>query len=105
MNAFDGLSSREIQLIGASLAAAANGDFFPDWEFETLFGLTMAEVNRIAESWPATMIEPKTELAVINTLVNLLGYPHGKDDKLHRTVGTSEELAALLDKLQPSNAE
>jgi hypothetical protein len=100
MNVFEALSTREIQLIGASLAAAAKGTFFPDWEFETLFGMTRQEIACLAERWPHTTMDSIAESAAINALVNLLGYPHGKADELRRTVGDPEELTLLLDKMQ-----
>jgi len=50
-----GLDQREIQLIGDCLLAAADGPFFEDWEYATLFGLDRAEVTRIAGEWPRVM--------------------------------------------------
>jgi hypothetical protein len=71
------LSTSEKALIGEALRAAADGPFFPHWEFRTLFGLPRVQVRAIASEWP-NLIPPREaiELAVDNSLGNLLGYPH-----------------------------
>jgi len=66
-----------VEVIGECLDAAATGPFFPDWEFQTLFGLDREEVRRIASDWPT--VDSDTWVAVANSLGNLLGYPHGLD--------------------------
>jgi hypothetical protein len=82
-----GLDHREVQLIGNCLRAAADGPFFEDWEFATLFGLERAEVKRIAEEWPKVDADDAiVARAVQNSLNNLLGYPHGMDAELEATV-------------------
>jgi hypothetical protein len=35
----DSLSDVDKVILGQALSAAADGPFFPDWEFHTLFGL------------------------------------------------------------------
>ncbi len=40
------------EVIEQCLRAAADGPFFPDWEFTILFGFERDEVRRIAECWP-----------------------------------------------------
>lgn len=48
-----------------------------DWtEFQTIFGLTRAEVARIAQEWPERREGEDVELAVNNAMNNLIGYPH-----------------------------
>src|SRR5262245_15865777 len=67
-------SDREIAAIGASLRAAAEGPFFPDWEFELLFGLRREEVAVIAGNWPfVDQGDKSVRLAINNALNNLLG--------------------------------
>jgi hypothetical protein len=94
------LEPDEIALIGACLKAAAHGPFFPDWEFETLLGLSRQQIAFIAGEWPANAAAPRTETAVLNALVNLSGYPHGREDELRRIVSAPEALPRLLKKLQ-----
>jgi len=75
-----GLSSNEILTVGKCLKAAAEGPFFPEWEFQTLIGWSRAEVHQVANAWPSPAIAPR-ELAelVVAVLNNLVGYPHGQD--------------------------
>jgi hypothetical protein len=42
---FDSLSELDKAIVGQALRAAANGPFFPDWEFHALFGLERSEVS------------------------------------------------------------
>jgi len=64
--------------LNEALAAAARGPFFPDWEFESLFGLSRAEVaaavGSIAEPTNSTHAQ---RVALAGAVTNLLGYPHG----------------------------
>ena len=46
----DSLSDMDKAIVGQALRAAADGPFFPDWEFHTLFGLERSEVRAIADS-------------------------------------------------------
>ena len=46
------LSPEERNIVLECLRGAAEGPFFPDWEFQTLFGLTRKEVKDIADAWP-----------------------------------------------------
>jgi hypothetical protein len=66
--------------LNEALAAAARGPFFPDWEFETLFGLTRAEVSALAGSIASPFTSSQTQrLALADAVANLLGYPHGRE--------------------------
>src|SRR5271154_1760450 len=74
----DSLSDLDKGIVGQALRAAANGPFFPDWEFHTLFGLERDRVREIADAWPKQVAPPEEmTVAVNNSLNNLLGYPHG----------------------------
>lgn len=70
------MEGEDSEVIRQCLFAAANGPFFPDWEFGTLFGLDRDEVRQIAEAWPVWENEREQSRAVSNALNNLLGYPH-----------------------------
>jgi hypothetical protein len=75
------LSKRESDTIKEVLHAAADGPFFPDWEFQTIFGITRERVRRIADEWPLPNAPPgDVVLAVNNSLNWLLSYPHRKHD-------------------------
>ena len=69
------------KIIGECLQATVDGPFFPEWEFETLFGLSRTEVAEISSVWPnLDKTNPRVDLAVNNALGNLAGYPHGQED-------------------------
>lgn len=76
---FERLTESESRIIGEVLLAAADGPFFPDWEFHTLFGLPRDQVRTIARQWPQPQLPPKdVTLAVNNALNMMLSYPHRK---------------------------
>jgi hypothetical protein len=71
------LTNEESETLGACLRAAARGPFFPDWEFHALFGLQRDQVGAIADGWPKpAQPDGDVQLAVNNSLNNLIGYPH-----------------------------
>ena len=95
------LEDREREVVRECLRAAVEGLFFPDWEFETLFGLGREEVRCVLLSW-STLDEANETvvLAINNSMVNLIGYPLGEDQdawpafiSVNRT-----ELASVFDK-------
>jgi hypothetical protein len=76
--ALEMLREADRQVIGECLTAAAEGPFFPDWEFHTLFGLYRWEVEEIAAAWPhVSDADERVALAINNSMGNLLGYPSG----------------------------
>jgi hypothetical protein len=77
MSILEILGSEEQQIVKLALSASVVGPFFPDWEFETLFGVSRMEVSVVAERWPENLRDAATEPAVFNALTNLYGYPHG----------------------------
>jgi hypothetical protein len=74
------MSERELQIIGECLSAAANGPFFSDREFSTLFGLERRKVAEIASTWPAVnsldVATGHVDQAINNTFIWLFWYPH-----------------------------
>lgn len=84
------LTAADRQIIGECLTASADGPFFPDCEFQTLFGLEREQVRYVARSWPNAMDTDMQNLAVNNSLANLLGYPHGQDSALRASVSVDE---------------
>lgn len=94
------LSPVDLQTVKQALAAAAEGPFFPDWEFETLIGADRAALRGAALAWPALGDDPDVAATVVNALGNLAGYPHGHDAELERAVpGGRDALSATLDRL------
>jgi hypothetical protein len=77
---FDHLGDADKAVVGQALRAGVDGPFFPEWEFHTLFGLARSEVRAVADAWPnVDSMDANVALAINNSLVNLVGYPHGQD--------------------------
>lgn len=70
------LTSEEVEVLASCLRAAVEGPFFPEWEFSTLLGFERAEVEAVANSWPATADGEREYRVLSAVLNNLLGYPH-----------------------------
>lgn len=91
----DHLDPSEIETVRSALEAAARGPFFPDWEFQTLFGVDRDAVERALQRFPA-LEGADDRLAVNNAFANLLGYPHGGSLDAYNLTG--ERLHAVFDK-------
>jgi hypothetical protein len=53
-----------------------------DWEFQTLFGITVLAFKKITKAVPnIDDSNEKVILAINNAMNNLLGYPHGCQDE------------------------
>jgi hypothetical protein len=76
------LSEADREILHRCLRVAAEDQsVFPDWEFHSLFGLWRPEFQAIVDSWPnLDESSEEVELALNNTLNNLLGYPHDHHD-------------------------
>jgi hypothetical protein len=74
------IDGEDSEVLRECLLGAANGPFFPDWEFSILFGLDRDVVRRVAEEWPSWDNEGEQSVAVNNALNHLLGYPHKRWD-------------------------
>jgi hypothetical protein len=100
-----GLNPEELDVVRDCLRAAAEGPFFPDWEFATLFGLERAQVNSILHSWPDLNENDETVmLAINNSFNNLLGYPHGLIDNWSNFIRVDrQELARIYTKWRGRN--
>jgi hypothetical protein len=72
----DRLSAKDVEVVRECLTAAVRGPFFPDWEFQTLFGLEREDVAAVLERWPDPKCPEDQDVAVMNALNYLLHYPH-----------------------------
>jgi hypothetical protein len=94
------LTPSEKQIVFECLVAAADGPFFPDWEFPILFGLERDEVRQIITRWPnINESSEETRVAIHNSMGNLLGYPHHQEAVWSRFISAPEnEVGRILDK-------
>ena len=101
MKIIEALSSAEVETIRRALRATVEGSFFPDWEFQTLIGLERSEVRQILDDWPRQSLgEVEFRCGVVNSLNNLLGYPHGCMDELAAYgLEGPEAISAVLERL------
>lgn len=91
----DMLAPEDVDMVGRAVKAATEGDFFPEIEFSTIFGIDRASLRRVYVGWPEPEMELRDfRLAVLDTLNNLTGYPHNMDDELAYYV--PEGIDALL---------
>ena len=95
------LSPEEQKTVSECLNAAADGPFFPDWEFETLFGVSRAVVKDTGLHWRNMAVpDEDAAAAIIGAMNNLLGYPHQQEDRWHEFITvTPEAVKETLDKL------
>jgi len=92
----------EKKVVLQCLKASLDEKIFPDWEFNTLFGLSKKEVANIVANWEHVDISDENiQLAINNAFTNLLGYPHGQEKILESLLGIScEELAKMFDEIR-----
>ena len=98
----DQLDADTVRIVAGCLRAATEGPFFPEWEFQTLFGVTRDEVREVRRSWPVETVESSVfKAAVIGSMNHLLGYPHGPWAAVNAYVDAPpEEVWSALDRLK-----
>ena len=100
----ESLTDRDGEVLRACLRAAAEGPFFPDWEFRTLFGLDRDELSGVSKSWPESEDPQDQFAAVAGAMANLLGYPHRRDDVWSEFIPASRtEVEDLLWKIREAS--
>lgn len=97
----EAFSSTEIEIVRRALQATVEGSFFPDWEFEILIGVDREIVRNIYKAWTQqTLDRDSFGCAVVGSMNNLLGYPHGKEEELMAYVPEGREaIRKTLDRL------
>ncbi|MEV7013011.1 hypothetical protein [Streptosporangium sp. NPDC051022] len=96
MSAVERMSAEDLRIIKECLDAAVNRPFFPDWEFQTLMGLTRGEIAAIAAAWPSSSEGGGQDDAVNNVLNMLLGYPHDHESRWHKYSSATPERIARV---------
>jgi hypothetical protein len=97
----DLLRPDEISIISRCLIAAEEGPFFPEWEFETLFGVNRAEIRNVRLRWPNVSLKDEmVYVSIFNSLTHLIAYPHGDEKALQRYVPEGRsKIRQVLDRL------
>jgi hypothetical protein len=94
------LNEKDREVVRQCLLATVEGPFFPDWEFQTLFGLERAEIRSVLESWPELDDSHETvHLAINSSFGNLLGYPHRCESEWSRFISVSDKEVMRIFKL------
>jgi len=98
--ALSDLDAKEREVVLECLRAAAAGPFFPDWEFQTLFGVNRDDVKTIVDAWPSVdEAQENVSVAINNSMNNLLGYPHGREKDWPRYISVPPtEVRRIFDK-------
>ncbi len=101
-----GLTPDDALMVEACLRAAADGPFFPDWEFSALFGFERTEIRKLVANWRTEADEYRLWCAVSSSMNNLSGYPHRKDDALERMIpGGRAALEASYERLEQASGQ
>ena len=93
------LTDAETEVVFDCLRCVAAGDvILDDWEFHILFGITFDRLEEIVRRLPdIDESDEDVQLAINNSLNNLLGYPHGRDARfLARVVVPRQEVARIF---------
>ncbi len=102
------LDPQELEVIFACLKCVADGRVIRhDWEFETVFGIEVTDILKVVAAWPNVDEKDETvELAINNSMVNLLGYPHGWHARWDSCTSVPlSEIARVLNKWRGSTEE
>src|SRR5689334_20281880 len=99
--ALNNLTEEETDVVFQCLRCVATGEvILNDSEFPTLFGIEFNTLKEIVRSLP-NIDESKEEiqLAINNSLNNLLGYPHGRHSRWSNYISVSQsEVARIFSK-------
>lgn len=94
------LTPWQLDVVRQALRAAAEGPFFPDWEFPILFGLSRDEVRAVLADFPHVddAVSP-ARTAINNALLHLVSYPHRCEDRWHEwLVASPADLVAVFER-------
>ena len=94
------LDANERRVLLECLRAVAGGPFFPDWEFHTLIGVKREEMQTIVDAWTGVdETDENVSVAINNSMINLLGYPHGREKDWPKYISVSPaEVRRIFDK-------
>jgi hypothetical protein len=71
----------------AAMNLAAENSLFPEWEFHTIFGVNRDTLRSVARNWPKVDFHSSdVRCAVLNSINNLVGYPHRNQALVEETL-------------------
>jgi hypothetical protein len=98
-----GLDDREKDIVRRALLAAADGPFFPDWEFRTLFGVDRAEIRETAAEHPVLSSTNQVHMCSVNNALFMLAtYPIKVAEPLREYQIERSELFPVLNRIRTS---
>jgi hypothetical protein len=95
------ISEHDKDLIYECLCAAEREDIFPEWEFETLFGIRREKLIDVRKEWPEVDVtHPDVGAAILGAVNHLLGYSSDQNMKWTDHISSPpESLKVVLEKL------
>ena len=95
---FTQLTDQEKSVVFECLKCVATGKvILHDWEFQTIMGMEAHELLAIVEIIPDIDDSDKmVNLAINNSINNLLGYPHGNHSKWNEFISVTESEVARV---------
>lgn len=91
------LTKKEKEIVVECLRATAIGPFFDDDDFHILFGLTRNELKTIISDLPDIDDSDKlTRRAINNSINNLIGFPHKKDQVWGEYISVSKSELEMI---------
>src|SRR3954470_11994485 len=70
------LTDAEREVVWQCLRVSVEGPLFPEWEFQTLFGVSRETVKRVLSAWPhVDDLQQDVHLAINNSMNLLFFYP------------------------------
>lgn len=96
--ALNNLTDAETEVVFECLRCVATGEvILNDWEFQTVFGIEFETLEKIVQALPhIDESQEETQLAINNTLNNLLGYPHGCHVQLSNYISVPQTEVARI---------
>ena len=85
-----------------ALLSITNGPYIDDNEFKGLIQMNREQVKKLEQKWPDIKSNDLSSWRTVKLcLLNLLAYPHGKEEMLYKDLNINEEqLEQLLNKVK-----